>query len=168
MCRFKLLDLQEHLLLDIVCKTCLYRFLNTWGVRSRVGQTHATDNDCFASDPVEDAEETDIPLSSVSIGGGPPYNLRFANDIDLLAGLEELLLSSVASHHGSASDLQLVYSVRARQIASTSTLLNRPLARITPMLYCRGRAETDTGPNLPRCKVAASRTSLSFCTIFWP
>ena len=48
---------------------------------------HPSENDCFAGDAVEDAEETDIQLwSSVSIGGRPLCNLRFTNDIDLLGG----------------------------------------------------------------------------------
>ena len=45
----------------------------------------------FADDAVEETEETDTPLSSVSIGGRPLCNLRFANDIDLLESSEEEL-----------------------------------------------------------------------------
>ena len=52
---------------------------------------HPSENDCFARDTVKDAEETDIPLSSVSIGGLPLCNLRFADDIDLLGCSEEEL-----------------------------------------------------------------------------
>ena len=40
-------------------------------------------NDCFVDDAVEEAKETDTPLSSVSTGGRPLCNLRFADDIDL-------------------------------------------------------------------------------------
>ena len=39
---------------------------------------HPSQNDCFADDAVEDAEENDAPLSSVSIKGRPLCNLRFA------------------------------------------------------------------------------------------
>ena len=42
-------------------------------------------------DAVEDADETDIPLSSVPIGGRPLCNLRFGDDIDLLESSEEEL-----------------------------------------------------------------------------
>ena len=46
-------------------------------------------NDCFADDAVEKAEETDTPLSSVSIGGRPLCNLRLRYDIDLLGSSDE-------------------------------------------------------------------------------
>ena len=49
---------------------------------------HKLENDCFADDVVEDAEETDIPLSSVYIGGRPLCNLWEADDTDLLGGSE--------------------------------------------------------------------------------
>ena len=52
---------------------------------------HLSENDCFADDAVEDAEETDIPLSSVFIRGRPLCNLQFVDDIDLLTGSEEEL-----------------------------------------------------------------------------
>ena len=45
---------------------------------------HSSDNDCFAGDAGEDAEETDIPLLSVSIGERPLCTLQFANAIDQL------------------------------------------------------------------------------------
>ena len=48
-------------------------------------------NDCFADNIVEDAEETDTPLSSMSIGGRPLCNLRFADDIYMLGSSEEEL-----------------------------------------------------------------------------
>ena len=52
---------------------------------------HPSRNDCFADDAVEDAEETDTPLSSVSIGGRPLCNLWFADDTNLLGGNDEEL-----------------------------------------------------------------------------
>ena len=45
---------------------------------------NSSENDCLADDAVEEAEETDTTLSSVSIGGRPLRNLPFADDIDLL------------------------------------------------------------------------------------
>ena len=45
----------------------------------------------FADDAVEDAEEIDTILSSVSIGGRPLCNLQCADNIDLLGGSEEEL-----------------------------------------------------------------------------
>ena len=45
---------------------------------------HPLENDSFGGDALEEAEETDIPLSSVSIGGRPLCNLHFTDDIDLL------------------------------------------------------------------------------------
>ena len=50
---------------------------------------YPSENHCFADDASEDAEESDIPLSSVSTGGRPLCNLRFPDDIDLLGGSEE-------------------------------------------------------------------------------
>ena len=47
---------------------------------------HPSENNCFAGDAVKEAEETYIPLSSVSIGGRALCNLQFAGDIDLLGG----------------------------------------------------------------------------------
>ena len=52
---------------------------------------NSSENDCFADDAVEEAEETDTPLSSVTIGGRSLCNLRFADDIDLLGSSEEEL-----------------------------------------------------------------------------
>ena len=49
---------------------------------------HPSKNGCFAYDAVEDAEETDTPLSSLSVGGRPLCNFRFADDIDLFGGTE--------------------------------------------------------------------------------
>ena len=46
---------------------------------------------CFAGGSVQDTEDTDIPLPSVSIGGRPLSNLHYADDIDLLEGSEEEL-----------------------------------------------------------------------------
>ena len=53
-----------------------------------------SENDCLVSDAVEDAEECNIPLSSVSIGGQPLCNLQFADDIDLLGCSEKELHSN--------------------------------------------------------------------------
>ena len=47
---------------------------------------HPSENDCVAGDAVEDAAETDIPLSSMSTGERPLCNLPSADDIDLLGG----------------------------------------------------------------------------------
>ena len=52
---------------------------------------YPSENDCIAGDAVEDAEETDISLSTVSIGGRPLCTVRFADDSDLLGGNEEEL-----------------------------------------------------------------------------
>ena len=51
----------------------------------------SSENDCFADYAVEDAVETDTPLSSVSIGEQLLCNLWFADDIDLLGSSEEEL-----------------------------------------------------------------------------
>ena len=67
---------------------------------------NSSENDCFADDAVEETEETDTPLSSLSIGGRPLCNLRFADDIDLLgSSVEELQqltqrLEETAAEHG--------------------------------------------------------------------
>ena len=52
---------------------------------------HPLENNCFAGAAEEDPEETDIPLSSVSIGGRLLCNLWFADDIDRLEGSQEEL-----------------------------------------------------------------------------
>ena len=52
--------------------------------------SNPSETDCYAGIAVEDVEETDIPLLSVSIGGRSLCHLRFADDIDLLGGSEEL------------------------------------------------------------------------------
>ena len=49
-----------------------------------------SEDDCFAGGAVTDAEITDIPLSPVSKGGRPLYNLRFADNIAQLGGSEVL------------------------------------------------------------------------------
>ena len=46
-----------------------------------------SENDCFADDAAEYAEEIDTLLSSVPFGGQPLRNLQFADD---LGGSEEL------------------------------------------------------------------------------
>ena len=51
----------------------------------------SSDNDSFADDAAQEAEETDTLLSSVFIGGRPLCNLRFADDIDLLGSSEKEL-----------------------------------------------------------------------------
>ena len=56
---------------------------------------HPTENDCFAGDAIEDAEETDIPMSSVSIGGRPLCNLQLADDIDLQEAVKKNSNNSV-------------------------------------------------------------------------
>ena len=50
---------------------------------------NSPENDCSANGAVEEAEETDTQLSSVSIGGLPLCIVRFADDIDLLGSSEE-------------------------------------------------------------------------------
>ena len=66
----------------------------------------SSENDCLADDAVEEAEETDIPLSSVCIGGRPLCNLQFADDIDLLGSSQEELqqltqiLEEIAAEYG--------------------------------------------------------------------
>ena len=52
---------------------------------------HPSENDCFADDAVEDAEEPDTSLSTVSIGGRLLCNLRFVDEINLLGCCEEEL-----------------------------------------------------------------------------
>ena len=56
-------------------------------------------------DAVEEADETDIALSSVSIRGRPLCNLRLADGIDLLGDSEELqqlteILEKTAAGYG--------------------------------------------------------------------
>ena len=56
---------------------------------------NSSENDCFADDAVEEAEETDTPLSSVSTGGRPLRNLRFADDTDLLGAVKKYCNNSL-------------------------------------------------------------------------
>ena len=60
-------------------------------MRKALAGHYPSENDWFASDAAEDAEETDIPLSPVPIRGRPLCNLQFADDTDLLEGSEQEL-----------------------------------------------------------------------------
>ena len=51
----------------------------------------SSENDCLGDGAVEEGEEADTPLSSVSVGGRPLCGLRFADDIDLPGSTEEEL-----------------------------------------------------------------------------
>ena len=50
-----------------------------------------SENDCFADNAIEYAEEIDTLLSSASIYGRPFCNLHLTDDVDLLGGTEEEL-----------------------------------------------------------------------------
>ena len=56
-------------------------------MQKAVTPQNPSQNDCFANDAEEDAKQTDIPVSSVSIGGQPLCYLRFT-DISLMGGSE--------------------------------------------------------------------------------
>ena len=85
---------------------------------------NSSENDCSEDDAVEEAEETDIPLSSVSIGGRSLCHLRFADDIDLLGNIKEELqqvtqrLEETAAEYGmeisSNKSKILVNSIKSR------------------------------------------------------
>ena len=59
-----------------------------------------SENDCFSDDAVEEAEEADTSLSSLSIGGRPLCNLQLADDIDLPGSSEEELPQLTQRLHG--------------------------------------------------------------------
>ena len=85
-------------------------------------------NDCFSDDAVEDTEEIDIPLSSVSIGRRPFCNLRCADDIDLLGGSEELQqrLEKTAADYGMeiSSDKSKIIANSIKPRPSTNIWMN--------------------------------------------
>ena len=53
---------------------------------------------------VEKTEETDTPLSSVSIGGRPLWNLWFADAIDLVGSSENELQQLTQRLEGTAAE----------------------------------------------------------------
>ena len=97
---------------------------------------HPSENDYCADDAAEDAEETDTPLSSVTIGGRPLWNLRFANDTDLLGGTEEELqqltekLEKTAAGYG--MEISSDKSKNSRQQHQPKTIYQRVDAWKTP------------------------------------
>ena len=64
--------------LFLLCKIMQETFTHLW----------QSENDQFADNSEEDAEEVDTSLSSVFIGRRPLCNLWFADDVDLLGGSE--------------------------------------------------------------------------------
>ena len=81
---------------------------------------HLSENDCFPGDVGEDGEETNIPLSSVSIGGRPLCNLQFADDIDLLGSIEEELPQLTAKLKKTVADNGLEISSDKSKIIDNS------------------------------------------------
>ena len=80
---------------------------------------HSSENDCFADDSVEEAKETDIPLSSVSIGGRPLCKLRFADYIDLLRSSEEELQQLIQGPEETAADGMEINSNNSRILVNS-------------------------------------------------
>ena len=70
-----------------------YYLIYSWKklMQTALTPVNSSENDCFADDVVEDSEETDTPLSSVSVEERPLCNLQFADDINLLGSSEEEL-----------------------------------------------------------------------------
>ena len=78
-------------------------------------------NDCFADYAVEEAEETDTPLSLVSIGGRPLCNLRFADDIHLLGISEEELQQLTQRLEETAVEYDMEISSKRAKFWSTAS-----------------------------------------------
>ena len=79
-----------------------------------------SENDQFADHSKEDAEEVGTSLSSVSIGGWPVCNFRFANDIDLLGGSKEELQQLTQRMEKTAADYGMEISFDKSKILINS------------------------------------------------
>ena len=77
--------------------------------------------DEIVDDAVEEADETDTPLSSVSIGGRPLCNLRFADDIDLLGSSEEELQQLSRRLDETAAEYGMEISSEKAKFSSTAS-----------------------------------------------
>ena len=81
---------------------------------------HQSENDCFADIAAECAEEIDIHQLSLSMGGRPLCNLRFATDIDLLGGREEELQQLTDRLEKTAAECGMEISSDKRKIPINS------------------------------------------------
>ena len=106
-------------------------------MKKALTRQHPSDNDCFVGDAVEDTEETDMPLSSLSIGGRPPLcNLRFADDIDQLGGSDEELQQLTEILENAAAGYGMEITSGERKII-VSSIKPRPSTNIWTLLYVR-------------------------------
>ena len=78
-------------------------------------RVNSSESDCFADDAVEEAEETDTPLSSVSIGGRPLCSLGFADDIHLLGNSGEELQQLTQRPEETAAEYGMEISSEKKQ-----------------------------------------------------
>ena len=118
---------------------------------------HSSVNDCFA----DEAGETDTSLSSVSIGGRPLCNLRFADDIDLLGSSEEELqqltrrLEETAAEYGmeisSEKSKILVNSIKPRP--STNIQMNGQTLEEVEQFKYLGSTHTKDGTSVKEEKI---------------
>ena len=126
--------------------------------------------DSFADDAVEEAEETDTPPSSLSIGGRPLCNLRFADDIVLLGSSEEELQSLTQGLEETAVESDkskiLVNSIKSRQ--STNIQMNgRTLEEVGQFKYLCS-TQTKDGTSITETKIRRKHTQLwQGCQYCW-
>jgi hypothetical protein len=134
---------------------------------------HSSVNDCFA----DEAGETDTSLSSVSIGGRPLCNLRFADDIDLLGSSEEELqqltrrLEETAAEYGmeisSEKSKILVNSTKPRP--STNIQMNGQTLEEVDQFKYLGSTQTKDGTSVKEVKIrlAQAHSAMARLAILW-
>ena len=134
----------------------LIKFLQKNIMLKALTPVNSSENDCVAHDAVEEAEETDTPLSSVSIRGRPLCDLRFADDVDPLGSREEELqqltqrLEETAAEYGmeisSEKSKILVNSIKPRP--STNIQMNRQTLEEADQFKYLGSTQTKDGTSV--------------------
>ena len=137
-----------------------------------------SDNDCFVQ--VQEAEETDTPRPSVSTGGRPLCNLRFADDIDLLGSSEEELqqltqiLEETAAEYGMeiCSDRGKILVNNIKPRPSTNIHMNgQTLEEVDKFKYLGGLGSTQikdgTSVTEVKIRLAQAHSAMKRLTMLW-
>ena len=135
---------------------------------------HLSENDCFAQDAVEDAEEIDTTLSSVSIGGRPLCNSQFADDNNLLGDSEEKLqqlterleklLLDMAWKSAPTKAKILVNSIKPRPSTNIST--NGKMLEDVDQFKYLGSTQTKDGTSTKEVKIRLAQAFENNCLAY--
>ena len=122
---------------------------------------NSSEIDCLADDAVEDSEETDTQMSSMSTAGRPLCHLRFADDLDrLVSGKEELQqlterLDETAAEYGmeisSENSKILVNSIKPRPF-NNMQMNKQTLEKVHQFNYL-GSTQTKDGTSVKYVKI---------------